>query len=61
MDQFNAKFGHLLSGVLTGWDRLVMRGELRVLYAEEGGMKQYLRSNGVLLKNFRSATLGLTP
>jgi hypothetical protein len=26
---------------------------LRVLYADEGGMKQFLKSNGVLLKNFR--------
>jgi hypothetical protein len=53
MQEFIAKFGHLLSGVLKGWDRLVIRGELRVLYADEGGMKQFLKSNGVLLKNFR--------
>ena len=31
MHEFNAKFGHLLKGVLSGWDRLVVRGELRVL------------------------------
>jgi hypothetical protein len=53
MQEFIAKFGHLLLGVLKGWDRLVIRGELRVLYADEGGMKQFLKSNGVLLKNFR--------
>jgi hypothetical protein len=53
MKEFIAKFGKMLSGVLAGWDRLVVRGELRVLYAEAGGMQQYLKSNGVLLKNFR--------
>ena len=53
MQEFIAKFGHLLLGVLKGWDRLVIRGELRVLYADDGGMKQFLKSNGVLLKNFR--------
>ena len=36
MKEFIAKFGHLLLGVLKGWDRLVIRGELRVLYADEG-------------------------
>jgi hypothetical protein len=30
MKEFIAKFGKLLSGVLSGWDRLVIRGELRV-------------------------------
>jgi hypothetical protein len=53
MQEFIAKFGHLLTGVLKGWDRLVVRGELRVLYAEGGGMEQFLKSNHVLLKNFR--------
>jgi len=53
MEKFIAKFGSLLAGVLTGWDRLVIRGELRVLYAEQGGMRQYLKSNNVLLKDFR--------
>ena len=52
MQKFIAKFGHLLSGILGGWDRLVVRGELRVLYAEEGGMKQFLKTNQVLLKDF---------
>jgi hypothetical protein len=53
MKEFIAKFGNLLTGVLSGWDRLVIRGELRVLYADDGGMRQFLKSNGVLLKNFR--------
>jgi hypothetical protein len=34
-------------------DRLVLRGELRVLYAAERGMPQFLKTNGVLLKDFR--------
>jgi hypothetical protein len=53
MKEFIAKFGKMLTGVLSGWDRLVIRGELRVLYAENGGMQQYLKTNQVLLKNFR--------
>jgi hypothetical protein len=53
MKEFIAKFGKLLLGVLSGWDRLVIRGELRVLYAEDGGMQQYLKTNGVLRKDFR--------
>jgi hypothetical protein len=52
MQKFIAKFKSLVSGVLGGWDRLLMRGELRVLYAEDRGMKQFLRSHGVLLKDF---------
>jgi hypothetical protein len=31
----------------------VLRGELRVLYAAERGMPQFLKTNGVLLKDFR--------
>lgn len=60
MHEFNAKFGHLLKGVLSGWDRLVVRGELRVLYADDGGMKQYLKTNHVLLKNFKEFVNGVT-
>lgn len=60
MQEFIAKFGHLLQGVLSGWDRLVLRGELRVLYADEGGMKQYLRCSGVLLKNFKEFVNGVS-
>lgn len=52
MQKFIAKFGHLLTGILGGWDRLVVRGELRVLYAENGGMNQFLKANKVLFKDF---------
>jgi len=38
---------------LSGWDRLLFRGELRILYNPgDGGMKQYLKSSRILLKNF---------
>jgi len=60
MQEFIAKFGRLLLGVLSGWDRLVIRGELRVLYADDGGMKQFLKSNQVLLKNFRDYVNGIS-
>jgi hypothetical protein len=60
MDEFIAKFGNLLNGILRGWDRLVIRGELRVLYADEGGMKQFLKTNQVLLKNFREYVHGIS-
>jgi hypothetical protein len=53
MQQFIAKLGQKLNGVLCGFDRLVFRGELRALYIPgEGGMYQYLRSSKVLLKDF---------
>jgi hypothetical protein len=53
MQQFIAKFGSKINGMLCGFDRLVFRGELRALYIPgEGGMYQYLRSSKVLLKDF---------
>src|SRR5437764_12152600 len=53
MKQFNAKFADEIDSVLCGFDRLVMRGELRALYiANGGGMEQYLRSSHVVFKDF---------
>jgi hypothetical protein len=53
MRQFITKFADRIDGVLCGFDRLVMRGELRALYiAQGGGIQQYLRSNKVLIKDF---------
>jgi hypothetical protein len=37
-------------GVLSGWDRLVFRGTLRML-AFAGGMAAYLSRMGILLKH----------
>ena len=54
MKQFIAKFADKVEGVLCGFDRLVMRGELRALYvANGGGIEQYLRSSHVMFKDFR--------
>lgn len=51
MQAFLAVFGHLVLGVLHGFDRLVFRGHLRQLsYAH--GMDCYLSANHVLLKDF---------
>lgn len=53
MQQFIAKLGGKINGILCGFDRLVFRGELRALYIPgEGGMYQYMRSSKVLLKDF---------
>jgi DNA-binding HxlR family transcriptional regulator len=54
MKQFIAKFADRVDGILCGFDRLVMRGELRALYiANGGGIEQYLRSSQVMFKDFR--------
>lgn len=51
MKEFIAKFGDHIQGVLSGFDRLVIRGTLRAVgYA--GGMSRYLSRRGVLLKEF---------
>jgi hypothetical protein len=53
MKQFIAKFADKVDGILCGFDRLVMRGELRALYiANGGGIEQYLRSSHVMFKDF---------
>ena len=51
MLKFIAKHADQISGVLSGFDRLVFRGTLRSI-AHSAGMNQYLASNGILLKNF---------
>jgi len=49
--QFIAKHQDDIAGVLSGFDRLVLRGTLRsIAYAE--GMNQYLWNNQILLKDF---------
>lgn len=52
MQQFIAKLGRRIEGVLCGFDRVLFRGELRALYIPgEGGMRQYLKASKVLLKD----------
>jgi hypothetical protein len=53
MPTFLAAFGHLVLGVLHGFDRLVFRGHLRQL-AYAHGMDCYLAANRVLLKDFQA-------
>ena len=53
MKQFIAKFADQVDGILCGFDRLVMRGELRALYiANGGGIEQYFRGSGLMFKDF---------
>ncbi len=53
MQQFIAKHQDQIAGVLSGFDRLVLRGTLRSI-AYSQGMSQYLWSNQILLKDFGS-------
>lgn len=51
MNAFIQKYEPHVTGVLSGFDRLVLRGTLRVL-AVSGGMMSFLWHMGVLLKDF---------
>ena len=53
MHEFIAKHQDKITGTLTGFDRLVFRGTLRSI-AHDEGMKRYLWTNQVLLKDFGS-------
>jgi hypothetical protein len=52
MKTFLQRFGGLVLGILSGFDRLVFKGKLRQLYAPEG-MNIYLAANHVLYVDFR--------
>jgi hypothetical protein len=51
MDEFIAKYQDQISGVLSGFDRLVLRGTLRQI-SHPFGLQGYLWANQVLLKDF---------
>lgn len=51
MRQFIARHADKISGVLSGFDRLIFRGHLLPL-CHEGGVRAFLASQGVLLKDF---------
>jgi hypothetical protein len=51
MQEFIARHKDQIIGTLSGFDRLVFRGTLRSI-AYPDGMQSYLRSNGILLKDF---------
>ena len=59
MKQFIMKHGELITGVLSGFDRLVFRGSLRTL-SHEKGMYLYLSRVQVLLKEFGSHVQALS-
>jgi hypothetical protein len=53
MHEFIAKHQDKITGTLSGFDRLVLRGTLRsITFAD--GLRHYLHANDVLLKNFGS-------
>jgi hypothetical protein len=66
MKQFIEKYQEQVTGVLTGFDRLVFRGSLRRLnygmWSPELeafpaiGMEQYLSQNSILMKHFGDHT-----
>lgn len=51
MKQFVARHADEITGVLSGFDRLIFRGHLRALN-HEGGVRGFLDSQQVLLKDF---------
>lgn len=59
MKSFLAKHATDIIGVLSGWDRAVFRGTLR-LVANVRGMMEYLWQRQVLLKDFTEHAKGLT-
>jgi hypothetical protein len=59
MKQFITKHEDLISGVLSGFDRLVFRGSVRTI-AHLAGMHLYLSRVGVLLKDFMGHVQGMT-
>ena len=59
MKEFLQRHGSDVTGVLSGFDRLRLRGSLRVL-CNVGGMMSFLSAIGVLLKDFKDYSLGVT-
>jgi hypothetical protein len=61
MKEFIAKYAAKIAGVLHGWDRLVFRGTLaRGRYHTVQGMRYYLNTSHVLLKDFAEHTKMMT-
>lgn len=56
MDQFISRFRAQITGVLSGFDRLVFRGSLIPLI-REGGMSCFLKRTGVRLLDFKGFVL----
>ena len=52
MNDFTSRYQDHISGVITGFDRLVFRGQLSLNH--EAGMKGYLWANGIAWKDYGS-------
>jgi len=59
MNEFISRYSDQISGVITGFDRLVWRGNLALNH--EAGMKGYLWANGIAWKDLRQACGGHQP
>lgn len=59
MQQFISKHQQDIIGTLSGWDRIRFRGTIRML-AYAGGLLTWLSDRRVLLKQFKTFSLGLT-
>jgi hypothetical protein len=59
MNQFIQKYDEKVTGTLSGWDRVVFRGTLRMLCFVDG-MMGYLSRVGVLLKDFGEHAQAMT-
>ena len=59
MKSFLQRFGGIVLGVLSGFDRLVFKGKLRQLYSPNG-MNCYLSANHVLRKDFKAHAKAVT-
>ena len=57
--RFIQRFGEKITGVLSGFDRLVLRGSMRAIVTVEG-LKRLLWHKHVLLKDFGSWTQAMT-
>lgn len=61
MKEFTARYGEKIVGVLSGWDRLSLQGLLaRGRLNTVRGMRYYLNTAGVLLKDFGAHAKSLT-
>lgn len=59
MKKFLKRFGHLITGTLACFDRLVLRGSILQL-SREGGLASWMSWKGILLKDFGEFFDGLT-
>jgi hypothetical protein len=59
MSRFIQRHVEKIIGMLNGWDRLRLRGTFRWL-ANVDGLKNYLYTAGVLLKDFKAYAIGAT-